>query len=66
MDAITISRVSLTVFCFVSFILLTFWIYSKRNKETMEDLGRSVLEEDESAIPPSSVVVTSNQEASKN
>ena len=47
MDKITIARVAVTVTCFLCFLGLTYWAFSKKNVKMMEDLGKSVIEEDD-------------------
>lgn len=47
MDKITFARVAVTVTCFLCFLGLTYWAFSKKNVKMMEDLGKSVIEEDD-------------------
>ena len=47
MDKITLARVMVTVVCFVCFLALTYWAFSRRNSQMMEELGRSVIEKED-------------------
>ena len=47
MDTITLARVTVTVVCFVCFLALTYWAFSRRNSQMMEELGRSVIEKED-------------------
>ena len=47
MDKITLARVTFTVVCFVCFLALTYWAFSRRNSQMMEELGRSVIEKED-------------------
>ncbi len=47
MDKITLARVTVTVVCFVCFLALTYWAFSRRNSQMMEELGRSVIEKED-------------------
>lgn len=47
MDKITLARVTVTVVSFVCFLALTYWAFSRRNSQMMEELGRSVIEKED-------------------
>ena len=47
MDKITLARVAVTVVCFLCFLGLTYWAFSRRNAPMMEELGRSVIEKED-------------------
>lgn len=47
MDKITFARVAVTVTCFLCFLALTYWSFSRKNARMMEDLGRSVIEKED-------------------
>ena len=47
MDKITFARVAVTVVCFLCFLALTFWAFSRRNVQMMDELGRSVVEKED-------------------
>ena len=47
MDKITFARVAVTGICFLCFLALTYWAFSRRNSHMMEELGRSVIEQED-------------------
>ena len=47
---VMIARELFTLFCFVSFMLILWYAYSKRNKTTLDSVGRSVIEDDDDNV----------------
>ena len=47
MDAITIARIAVTIVSMMSFVVLVVWAYSKRNADTMNAMGQSVIDDED-------------------
>lgn len=45
-----LAREIFTVFCFVSFLVIVYYAYSKRNAATHESVGRSIIEDNDDII----------------
>ena len=59
MDAITLTRVVVTVLSMICFVVFVYFAYSKKNAATMDKVGGSIFDdEDDFDLPESSKVVT--------
>ncbi len=47
MDAITFARVAVTVVSMISFVVFVWMAYSKKNADTMNAVGRSIIDDDD-------------------
>ena len=47
MDAITITRIAVTIISMMSFGVLVVWAFSRKNAETMSAMGQSVIDDED-------------------